>query len=319
MFIRQLAALAVVAACAVACTSNSSPPSSSSGPPVRSARTAATTATAAPALSDLGFDFVYDTVTSSFTNSKVWLVRNGKTRQVPGHGHTIGNPIPSSDGRSLLVARSIAGPGSPGQLAVIDLAGRLVRSIPHTQDCFPGGWGKGGIIVMSCGRGTDEDTWRVWTTHLDGSHRRAIAPDDAGDPPAVSADGTMVAYGRNAQTWVVPVVGGRSKMLLTASEGGAFSPDGKQLAVTCHGVGGGSELDLVNVDGSGHHKLTDIDTEGYATFDMFSPDGKRIVLAGSTDEPFNFWIVNVDGTGYRMLDPSIMGGDPQRLPSSPPA
>jgi WD40 repeat protein len=278
------------------------------------------TSSGAPPRFATGFDFVFDTVTSSYTDAQVWIVRNGVAHPIPGGGYGLNNPVPSPDGRSLLVDRTPAegsgggGGGSGGQLAIISLTGKLLRTIPHTASCFPGGWTNTGAIVIACGQGTGTSTWHVLTIRPDGTGLHPIAPDDPGDPPSVSADGTMVAYGYNQQTWVVSSSGGQPKMVLPDSEGGAWSPDGKHLAVTGHDSEGSNVLDLVNADGSGHRKITDITTEGYATSETFSPDGKGLLLAGSADVPFAFSIAGIDGRSLQTVDPTFTGGDPQRLP-----
>ena len=159
----------------------------------------------------------------------------------------------------------------------------------------------------------DTSTWKVIRLRLDGSDRHVIAPSDPGDSPSVSPDGMRVAYGYQQTTLVVPSRGGTPRIVQPYSDGGVWSPDGTHLATMEVGPNG-TELFLVAVNGSGSRKVTDnITTEG-AGPSTFSPDGKSILLAGSSDVPSGFAVLPVNGSPERPLDPSVLGGDATRLP-----
>ena len=97
-----------------------------------------------------GFDYVYVTVSTSYTDGQVWIVRHGHPAAIPGLGKGSVSPVPRADGKVLLVKRLVAQGGPDGGgLAVIDLNGRLITAVPKTPTCIPGGWIDATTIVIS--------------------------------------------------------------------------------------------------------------------------------------------------------------------------
>ena len=84
--------------------------------------------------------------------------------------------------------------------------------------------------------------------------------------------------------------------MLPASEGGSWWPDGKRFAVPAHGSYANEEPFLVAADGSGSTKVARIKTEAFVTSETFSPDGKTVLLGGSSDVPYALTVVPVDGS-----------------------
>ena len=99
--------------------------------------------------------------------------------------------------------------------------------------------------------------------------------------------------------WSVPLpAGAPHRVGGMQAHDATWSPDSQQLAYA-HG----QTLYLAQRDGSGAHKL--IDVEGFVTGPRFSPDGSR--LRFTVHPPFTFssslWEVAVNGTGLRPLLP----------------
>jgi len=149
------------------------------------------------------------------------------------------------------------------------------------------------------------------------AERRAWQPPCSGkgeaDVAGLVEDFLFLPSSYRHKTWVVPSTGGTPRVVQPKSEGGSWAPNGRHLAVTGHGPSG-NELFLVAADGSGSRKIADITTEGFITFDTFSPDGRSVLLGGSSDVHFAFTVVPLDGSAALSLDESVIGGDPQRLP-----
>ena len=95
-----------------------------------------------------------------------------------------------------------------------------------------------------------------------------------------------------------------------------WSPDGRRIVFTSDRAGHG-DLYLMGVDGSGLTRLTTMPGGGYYQ-SSFSPDGRRIVFQGRPDNGLTsdrVFVINVDGTGLRMLTDSSYGAEgPRWLP-----
>ncbi|MGH9496612.1 MAG: protein kinase domain-containing protein, partial [Candidatus Sulfotelmatobacter sp.] len=124
---------------------------------------------------------------------------------------------------------------------------------------------------------------------------------------AVSPDGsTLLAGDWVGQTafhgplWAVPVLGGSPRRLGSASAQVAdFSPDGQTIA-----YGDLNDLDLINSDGTGQHKLVSLPD---LVFDpAFSPDGSmiRFRVAGAIFGEGALWEVSIDGKNLHPLLPN---------------
>jgi eukaryotic-like serine/threonine-protein kinase len=123
---------------------------------------------------------------------------------------------------------------------------------------------------------------------------------------AVSPDGsTLLAADEVGQTafhgplWAVPVLGGSPRKLgNAAAQVGEFSPDGQTIV-----YGDGNDLDLINSDGTGQHKLVSLPD---VVFDpSFSPDGSvvRLRLGGGIYGEGPLWEVSINGKNLHSLLP----------------
>lgn len=129
---------------------------------------------------------------------------------------------------------------------------------------------------------------------------------DGGEAPAVSPDGTQVAFVSNrsgtAKLWVMRAddlgeKGKTAKQLSTdsaAEADPAWSPDGKTLAYVSD-ADGSLQVWSAAPDGSGAHALTQ--GAGGAASPAWSPDGKTLAFIRDG----NLWQVNADGSQLRAL------------------
>lgn len=109
---------------------------------------------------------------------------------------------------------------------------------------------------------------------------------------------------RDNSVWIVPLPTGAPRRLgeVSAREA-SWSPDGQQIAYV---KGEPSELYIVNVDGTGDHKVV-AKSGDQIRVPVFSPDGRRLrfsVRDRETDKS-GVWEINVDGGGLH----SIVGED----------
>ena len=133
----------------------------------------------------------------------------------------------------------------------------------------------------------------------------ALSSPDPIISPSWSPNGRELAYvsfeTRKAVVWVQDITTGRRRMLADfrgTNSAPAFSPDGLQLVLTLSREGG-SQLFLMNRDGSGLKRLTQsssIDTEA-----TFAPDGRSI------------YFVSDRGGSPQIYRMAVTGGAAERL------
>ncbi len=114
----------------------------------------------------------------------------------------------------------------------------------------------------------------------------ADEPIRLANDPAVSPDGSTIAFAYQNDIWTVSSAGGSATRLTVhpASEADPhFSPDGKLLAFTSNRTGS-RQVYVMPVAGGSPRQLTH-HTEGYAIEDWY-PDSQALLVSGSRD---HFW------------------------------
>ncbi|HYG79023.1 MAG TPA: hypothetical protein VD861_01470 [Pyrinomonadaceae bacterium] len=146
----------------------------------------------------------------------------------------------------------------------------------------------------------------IWTMDPDGGGQARIS-EVAGISPALSADGTRVAFLCGAEPLDVCTmnVDGTSVVRLTDTQDNfnpTWSPDGRLLVFTSHREGD-YHVYTMNADGTNVRRLVtdhgDIYAEDYAAW---SPDGKRIAFVGRAEDGYNIYVASVkDGSMVELL------------------
>jgi TolB protein len=199
-----------------------------------------------------------------------------------------------------------------------------------------GAWSPDGSSLYFTRR-SPADAPRIERVRLDGSERKVVVA--SGERPTVSRDGRWLAYltddaKTGSQVLAVTSLGGGKARTLLAGLGfkavaaPVFAPDNTRLAFV--GVGGpaqstGSsapccssplawlgpapasahgvpwELWVVNVDGTGLRRLTDIREDG--PFPAWSPDGRWIAFKGE----LGLYLLDAEGKQIRRLAQELAG------------
>jgi Tol biopolymer transport system component/C-terminal processing protease CtpA/Prc len=120
--------------------------------------------------------------------------------------------------------------------------------------------------------------------------------------PAISPDGTEVAFASGGDIWTVPIAGGEARLLIShpATESRpVYAPDGKSLAFISNRSGNG-DVYLLNFESGDVKRLTFDD--GREELDGFSGDGKYIYFSTTGTD--------LGGSNHDIYRVSVEGGTP---------
>ncbi len=104
--------------------------------------------------------------------------------------------------------------------------------------------------------------------------------------PALSPDGTQLAFSWRGDVWTVPIEGGTVRPLTnheSRDSQPAYSPDGKLIAFISDRTGS-DQVYVVGIEGGEPKQLT-FHTEGYSIQEWY-PDGQTILTSASRD---HYW------------------------------
>jgi Tol biopolymer transport system component len=256
----------------------------------------------------------------------IWLMRGTAFSPAAGAPSSKQNdPAVSPDGRWVAYAQGL-------DLYVAPLAGGPPRQVTRegANDQYPAFSPDGKRLVF---RRVAKD--ELFVIGLDGKGLRQLTNDPAGaeHEPAWSPDGSRIAYTRygcapgdegGSCIWSIPAAGGTPTLLTGAdlppgctdklpgyyvrrhSSHASWSPDGRQIAFTsiydvCTNQGGGSDVWVMNADGSGERNLIG-DSSTIDQAPTFSPDGRLIAFASDRGRTTDIWTVPAGGGALVQLN-----------------
>jgi Ca2+-binding RTX toxin-like protein len=177
----------------------------------------------------------------------------------------------------------------------------LVTGAKPAEAAFPGANGK----IFFERQVTD-----VFALSASGTETKLVE----GSNPAVSPDGSRIAYVNSKNIWMINANGTGNRQLTTDSKFNdhpAWSPDGTKIAFSAGSPTAFDEADIfvMNADGSGKKNLTNTASDLSETDPAWSPDGQKIAYTRSTCDPNGFggsncvFVMNADGTNQTNLTP----------------
>ena len=171
-----------------------------------------------------------------------------------------------------------------------------------------------GRIVFESDRDGNSE---IYAVDPDGSNVVRLTTSAAIDTqPAVSPDGTRIAWQSAGQVWLMNRNGANKQALTSDGTNGApaFSPDGTKIAFESN-RGGNYDIFVMNVDGTAQTNLTN-DEAGDDVGAAWSPDGTKLAFDSNRSESRDVYTMNADGSGQTNLtaaNPSL-DSDPDWSP-----
>lgn len=166
-------------------------------------------------------------------------------------------------------------------------------------------WSASAAIAFVDGSG------KIETMTGSGSSWSATSTGVTGTAPSWSPDQTKIVY-VNASSHVATMTSAGAGItdLGTGGTRPSFSPDGTKIVYAASPPGGGgSQIYLMNADGTGQTRLTnDTFTD---TAPVWSPDGTKILFVSDRETQTRLYVMNPDGTNVTNIsDSSITSGTP---------
>lgn len=188
---------------------------------------------------------------------------------------------------------------------------RVLSNTPGATDWMPTLSPDGTKIAFGSNRvdpeafvGPDGTLMAIYLMNPDGSGQERVTNNKFSSyRPSWSPDGTRIVYA-SYETGALFVMNadGSAQKRLTAGQSGhpSWSPSGTVIAFSGQEpVNSVSEINVVNVDGSGRRQLThDGQTNEKPSW---SPDGTRIAFSSKRGGNFDIYVMNADGTHERRL------------------
>lgn len=191
-------------------------------------------------------------------------------------------------------------------MVILGVAASL--AVPAAHAAVPGSNGR---IAFVSGR---DGNLEIYTMEPDGASPVNLTSDPGDDTePAWSPNGLRIAFVSDRagplSVWVMNADGSHQSKLGPGAHP-AWSPDGVQIAFSL-----GSDIHVMNSDGSGSHQLTNIESEpGYPSWSTssgyhspaWSPDGSRLAVIRQSTGPTplasysEVYVIDSDGHGVSL-------------------
>jgi uncharacterized repeat protein (TIGR01451 family) len=203
--------------------------------------------------------------------------------------------------------------GNPSEIWIVNQDGSSPRELAYGRQ--PAWSHDGTTIAYVSGQVASAYAGELTLMNADGSDQRLVDTDLGPNVthPSWSPDRTHVVVSAFGDLYLVPLAGGRSRLLVADGDYPTWSPDGSWIAF----VRDFNTIMLVRPDGSGLHALTANGAANTSNRQIsWSPDSKRIAF--TSREYGGIDAINADGTGLTRLVPYGQDGFSRSVPAWSP-
>lgn len=236
-------------------------------------------------------------------------------RELFAAGTDIGSFEWAPDGDRALITPTVNGKGT---ISLVDLADGKSTTLALDLDVTAASWRPNHDQLIVTAKAADNVTYWVVNANGSGAPRQILTSKYAINAPAVSPDGTRLAYA----TWepvqgpirVVDIDKGGDRPLSTTDvyhysgwQGPQFSPQGATILVHRF-IADTSQLVVIAVDGDGSETTVGPRTEAGETWPdaTFSPDGTKILATYPSTS--TTWMFDADGRNGRQMPLTAVAG-----------
>lgn len=250
-------------------------------------------------------------------NNEIYVLTSDRLRKLTDTTWSSEFPKWSPDGKRIAFS---ANPGGRFQIFVMNADGSDVRQVTRSaHDAIEQAWFPDGkkIAFTEQRRTGLGRSYSLWCIDLGTGGLERLVPEfrDSSALPEFSPTAPLLAFtGKKLLGWDAFVYNLESKTVAQLTRGGNvcrphFSPDGRKIAFVSSQVDGKGDIWIMNPDGSGQDKLTDLpDTFDY--YPSWSADGKSIVFASGTEHypTQGQWSLSVVDVASKKIKPLFSSG-----------
>lgn len=196
----------------------------------------------------------------------------------------------SPDGKRIAF---MANPGGRFQIFVMNEDGSGVKQVSHSDhEAIEAAWFPDGkkIAYTEQRKKGLRKSFTLYSLDLETGAEAVLLPEfkNSSSLPEFSPGAPLMAFtGKKFLGWGVFIHDFSTGATRVLTEGGGacrphFSPDGRRIAFVSSAADGKGDIWLINPDGSGKERLTDL-PETFDYYPSWSPDGRFIVFASGTE------------------------------------
>lgn len=250
-------------------------------------------------------------------NNEIYVLTKDHLRKLTDTAWSDEFPKWSPDGKRIAF---MANPGRKFQIFVMNEDGSGLKQVSHSDhDSVAEAWfpdGKKIAFAEQRNQGLGK-SFTLYSIDLETGAEARILPEfkNSSSLPEFSPTAPLMAFtGKKLLGWGVFIHDFSSGTTRVLTEGGGacrphFSADGRRIAFVSSAADGKGDIWLINPDGSGKQRLTDL-PETFDYYPSWSPDGRFIVFASGTKHyPYQGqWLLAIVEVATKKVSPLFSSG-----------